>query len=117
MTRFENVARMARDEARARRAVLIVTRNAHQATRVMEALEAALRPRDGDVTLLHGNGLWQARSEHGWARGRIIVRVAGPGVRGQYADTLLLARDLSPYRMAEAEPTTATSPAPTVATW
>lgn len=103
MTRYENVARMARDEARARRRVLIVTRTAYQAAQIMTALEDALRPRDGETRLLNGKGLWSARSTS-WGGGCIDVRVAGPAVRGRTADTLLLDEDLTAYRRAEALP-------------
>ena len=101
MTRYENAARMARDEARARRAVLIVTRTAYDAARIMTALEDVLRPRDGDARLLNGMGLWSAESP-AWGTGRIAVRVAGPIVRGHQCDTLLLAADLTPTRAEEA---------------
>lgn len=116
MTRFENVARMARDEARARRAVLIVTRTAYQGAQIMTALEDALRPRDGDARLLNGQGLWGATST-AWGTGRIDVRVAGPAIRGRTADTLLLATDLTTYRHAEAMPVILGSTSGVVASW
>lgn len=116
MTRHENVARTARDEARSRRRVLIVTRTAYEATRVMEALEGVLRPRDGHPLFMRGQGLWHARSE-AWGTGRIDVRVQGPGVRGMTTDTLLLADDVSQAGRVEARPCTHASVAPLVAVW
>lgn len=109
MTRYENVARMARDEARARRRVLIVTRTAYQAAQIMTALEDALRPRDSDPRpprLLNGKGLWSATSP-AWGTGSIHVRVAGAGVRGQYAESLLVDATLTTRRRIEARATTA----------
>lgn len=116
MTRFENAARMARDEARARRRVLIVTRTAYQAAQIMTALEDALRPRDGDARLLNGQGLWSASSP-AWGTGCINVRVAGPGVRGRTADTLLLSADLTTYRQTEAMPAVYSSNVAMTASW
>lgn len=116
MTRRDNIARMARDEARSRRAVLIVTRTAHEAVKVIDALERTLRPRDGQPTLLRGHGLWSARSE-AWGSGRIAVRVQGPGVRGQVADTLLCDRTIKRTAMREAWPVVNASPSPIVAVW
>lgn len=116
MSRFENAARMARDEARARRTVLIVTRTAYQAAQIMTALEDALRPRDGEARLLNGQGLWSADSP-AWGTGRIDVRVAGPAARGRTADTLLLATDLSTYRQAEAMPVVYGSNVAMTASW
>lgn len=116
LRRHHNIARTARDEARSRRAVLIVTRTAFDATQVMEALECVLRPRDGQPKLLRSQGLWQARSE-AWGTGTIDVRVQGPGVRGMGADTLLLADDVSKAGRIEARPCTHGSASPIVAVW
>lgn len=114
--RWDNAARLARDEARARRRALIVTRTAYDATRIMNALENALRPRDGDTRLLHGSGLWSARSDS-WGTGAIDVRVSGPAIRGITADTLLLHADATPAASETAWHTVTTSPAPVRARW
>lgn len=116
MTRRDNIARMARDEARSRRAVLIVTRTAYEATKVIEALEGVLRPRDGQPKLMRGQGLWHVRSD-AWGTGRIDVRVQGPGVRGMAAHTLLLAEDVSQAGPLDARECTRGMPAPIVAVW
>lgn len=115
MNAIENVARMARDEARARRRVLIVTRNAFIATRVVEALERTLRPRDGDATILRGQGLWSARSAS-WDTGRIDVRVAGPAVRGRTDDTVFIDSSISSTQHADAWHTV-TGAAPSRVVW
>lgn len=114
--RRENVARSARDEARSRRNVLIVTRTAHEAVKVLDALERAMRPRDGEPVLLRGQGLWSARSE-AWGGARIDLRVQGPGVRGMSVDTLLIDRDVKRASMREAWPVTGAAAAPIVTVW
>lgn len=117
--RFANVARMARDEARSRRHVLIVTRTAFDAVRVMDALEDALRPRDGAPALLRGQGLWSARSNE-WGEGSVEIRVGRPdgaSCRGRYADTVLLSSDVSRSAGEAARPCTAGASAPLVAVW
>lgn len=116
MSRRDNIARMARDEARSRRHVLIVTRTSHEAVKTMDALERALRPRDGHAVLLRGMGLWSARSE-AWGNVRIDVRVQGPGVRGMSADTLLCDRTIKRTAMREAWPVVSTSASPVVTVW
>lgn len=116
MSRFENVARTARDEARSRRSVLIVTRTSHQAVKVMKALEDALRPRDGVSQTMNSNGLWAARAD-GWGEGRIEVRTQGAAIRGMSADTVLCQRDVNRVTLRDTWPVTATSAAPMLAVW
>lgn len=116
MTSRDNIARMARDEARSRRAVLIVTRNAHEADKVTDALERALRPRDGHPKVLRGQGLWAVNSTE-WGSGRIDVRVQGPGVRGMSVDTLLFDRRASKAAFQDARPSTLGSASPIECVW
>lgn len=116
MTRRDNIARLARDEARSRRAVLIVTRTSHEASKVMDALERSMRPRDGHPVLLRGMGLWSARSD-AWGDARIDVRVQGPGVRGMSADTLLCDRTIKRTAMREAWPVVNASASAVVTVW
>ena len=110
---------MARDEARSRRHVLVVTRTAFDAVRVMDGLEDALRPRDGAPAMLRGQGLWSARSNE-WGEGSIEIRVGRPdgaSCRGRYADTVLISSDVSRSAGEHARLTVTPSPAPFVAVW
>ncbi|OIU84618.1 hypothetical protein BFN01_02190 [Microbacterium sp. AR7-10] len=117
MSRYANAARIARDEARARRHALIVTRTAYDATRVMRALQDALRPRDGEhPKLMHSNGLWGASSD-AWGSGRITVRVQGVGLRGITADAVLIERTCQRSTVADALLIVATSHARLIGEW
>jgi hypothetical protein len=117
MSRYANAARTARDEARARRHALIVTRTAYDATRVMRALQDTLRPRDGEhPQLMHSNGLWGASSD-AWGRGRITVRVQGVGLRGITADTVLIERTCQRSTVADAVTITTPSTARLISEW
>lgn len=90
--RLVNVATTAIEQARRGRRVLVVVKNAFEATTVMEALENAL-PITFDLSGSRSNGRWYLAAK-GWDGGRIEVAVSGPSLRGRSADTLLLSVSL-----------------------